>query len=453
MSPSELLSSYDHLATCDDCRLTLSQTAKPREAFANLLAELETEDGTATEHLSYDRVAAYVDEELDAAMMAIARNHLRTCSDCEARADELRAFKSVMTGPATATHDLKGHSTFLEKLSVLWSFSPLWTPLRLAAALVLVAACVWVATVSLRRQVADLRADGVRLHQSNEELKAQTSNVSDMQTRLAELQRKNEELQRDNTAARNAIGGLESRPETLQPVPRRDSLSYAAASLALNDGGGQVVVDQHGNVSGVDSLSPADARAVRSAVTTGKVETASDLPELIGSAGAITRGSGTGVSFALLGPVGTVVQSNRPVFRWRELKGATAYIVNVYDSGFNQVATSDQIPRTEWTTSKALEGGRVYLWQVTAIRNDEHIKSPATPAPEAKFRILDVAAEAALQQATANYANSHLMRGILYLKAGILPEAEREFQALVMANPKSPIAMRLLRNVRKLRAG
>jgi len=450
MSEAELLASYDHLATCEACRLTLSAAAKPQQAFGNFLTALETEGETEIEHLSYERIAAYVDDELDTAELAIALSHLQICSACEMRAAELQEFKTALTASVTDPRAPQTPPTLREKISALWSLSPRWSPLRLAGALALVVVCVLAATVFLRRQAADLSAG--RLKETKEDPKKTAVNVSDKQTELAGPGHRNENPQRANQGAKDAGDDHNaSPPQAVTNSSDRNSSGNSAALLALNDGGGQVNLDQHGNVTGVGSLSPADAQAVRSALTTGKVETAADLPELIGRSQAITRGSGNGVAFALVSPVGTVVQSDLPIFRWRELAGATAYVVNIYDSSFNQVASSPELPGTEWTASTPLAAGRVYLWQVTAIRNGERIKSPATPAPEARFRILEVAAATALEHAQASYRNSHLMLGILYLRAGILPEAEHEFHTLLLANPRSPIALRLWRNVRRLR--
>jgi hypothetical protein len=38
--------------------------------------------------------------------------------------------------------------------------------------------------------------------------------------------------------------------------------------------------------------------------------------------------------------------------------------------------------------------------------------------------------------------------GVLYAQAGLLDDAEREFSALLRANPKSEVARKLLSNVR-----
>ncbi len=53
----------------------------------------------------------------------------------------------------------------------------------------------------------------------------------------------------------------------------------------------------------------------------------------------------------------------------------------------------------------------------------------------------------AIETAKKKYGNSRLLLGILYADAGMLDEAEREFQALLKKNPGSALARKLLRKV------
>ena len=109
------------------------------------------------------------------------------------------------------------------------------------------------------------------------------------------------------------------------------------------------------------------------------------------------------------------------------------------------------ISQTEWTIPDSLERGRTYSWQVTAIKDGERIKSPTTPAPEARFIVLNASEAAELKKAKKKYYNSHLLLGVLYARAGLLDDAEWEFQALARANPKSAEAKNFLRNIEALR--
>jgi hypothetical protein len=154
-------------------------------------------------------------------------------------------------------------------------------------------------------------------------------------------------------------------------------------------------------------------------------------------------------AFAVLDPLGNVLLSNRPTFRWSGLEGATGYVVEVYDEKFNAVATSPQLTALTWTTT--LSRGNVYSWQVKAMKDGQEIKSPRPPAPQAKFRILDQAKANEIANARRSYPSSHLTLGLLYAQAGLLREAEQEFRLLQRANPNSDLARNLLRQVQSLR--
>jgi hypothetical protein len=218
-------------------------------------------------------------------------------------------------------------------------------------------------------------------------------------------------------------------------------------AVTLNDGGRQVRLDREGNLAGLGNLFPLERRAVRTALTTGQLDLPSELTQLSSKAGVLMSGKTDGVSFALLSPVGTVVRDSRPVFHWQSLDGANAYTVNIYDSRFSKVATSSQLSGTEWAIQTSLERGAIYIWQVTAIKDGVEVKSPVKPAPEARFKILEQAKADELERVRRAHSNSHLILGTLYSQAGLLDEAEREFQALLAANPRSAIAQKLLRGV------
>jgi hypothetical protein len=213
-----------------------------------------------------------------------------------------------------------------------------------------------------------------------------------------------------------------------------------------------VTIDNEGRIAGLSSLAPDEQRAVRDALDKGALETPASLRQLIGQSETLLGGSDEGVTFSLSSPVGTIVRSDKPVLSWQSLEGASSYTVAVFDSDFNRVAQSPPLSSAEWTLPQALRRGVTYRWQVTAIRDGKEIVAPVAPAPEARFRILDQPALDQLTRAEESNRKSHLVRGVLAAQAGLLDDAEREFNALLNANPRSLIARKLLRNVRKLRA-
>jgi hypothetical protein len=247
-------------------------------------------------------------------------------------------------------------------------------------------------------------------------------------------------------------------PEVSVPISQGSIQQGATIIARLNDGGGQVTLDEEGKLSGVDHLPPAYRQMVKGALTEQELERSPLLARLIES-GSIPRGgfpSGgrdwdsdeSRDRFSVIEPVRTVTLSDRPTFRWSQLDGATAYVVEIYDEEFDLVATSPQITDHRWRAPQSLKRGRTYAWQVKATKDGQELFSPQPPAPQAKFRILDEAKAKELARARRAYASSHLTLGLLYTQAGLLDEAEREFRALQRANPDSAFAGRLLKRVR-----
>ena len=160
---------------------------------------------------------------------------------------------------------------------------------------------------------------------------------------------------------------------------------------------------------------------------------------------------GQGSEFFVIEPVGKVLMTDRPTFRWSPMEGATGYVVEVYDGNFNMVAASPQLTKNSWVAPHSLSRGSVYACQVKAIKDGQELKSPRPPAPQARFRILDQAKATELERARQAYSSSHLALGLLYAQAGLLKEAEQELRVLQKANPGSEIARSLLSQVQELR--
>ena len=144
------------------------------------------------------------------------------------------------------------------------------------------------------------------------------------------------------------------------------------------------------------------------------------------------------------------MQTTKPTLRWRPLSGATSYLVTIADRE-KEVAKSAPLTGTEWTVPEPLSRGVIYMWQVTAVKNGEKVTSPHPPAPDARFQILAQDKARELELARTKYAAMHVLLGNLYAEAGLLDDAEGEFEALLAANPQSQAASKLLESVRSAR--
>ena len=228
--------------------------------------------------------------------------------------------------------------------------------------------------------------------------------------------------------------------------PTPPSLAHSATLSTIRDGDRVFGIGSDGRISGIDALGPSERTTIEQAVMAKRVEIAPAPPELRGKRGVLLGSSNEAPTVELLAPSGIIVESERPVFRWKAESGAT-YQVSVFDSGFDTITTSNWIDGTEWRAAKSLRRGARYSWQLTVRRNGAEFTIPAPPDPEAHFQILSAAAEADLNRLRSEFPGSHLVLGILYAKVGLETEAILELRKLNDENPGSETTAALLGSI------
>jgi hypothetical protein len=189
---------------------------------------------------------------------------------------------------------------------------------------------------------------------------------------------------------------------------------------------------------------------VTAVLRAGRMERPPEIADLLG-AGAILRGTAAATELQPLSPLGTAVRDGRPTFRWLPVAGAESYQVTVFDRDFQPVAASDPSARTEWTPEMPLAAGSVYAWQVKARRGGQEVTAPGPGSPQALFRVLPPERAAAVESAAGPVRGSSLALGVLYARAGLRDEAERELEAAVREHPGSAEVRSLLASVRSWR--
>ncbi|HEX8747172.1 MAG TPA: zf-HC2 domain-containing protein [Pyrinomonadaceae bacterium] len=448
LTPSELLAADDHLAACGACREKLVRARKPEALVASVRASLNAEAGKGAKHLDYEQLAAYVDDEVDDVEREIVDSHLSFCGQCGEEMRDLFAFKETLNRSPQVESTARAAPGFLERFLSHVRSSFLIRPVGLAgglAALTLVALGITMWLVWKSSSNRPVPAEMAKTQPSPAMAETQSSPApAPTASQPQEKQQKVEPVSPAATPQR--LSPPSNREQgTVSPVPKEEV-------VVLNDGGRKLMLDNQGRIQGLDGLSPLEQQSIRTALLKGDVETSSELAGLGARNDAALMGApGSKTSFGLLSPVGAVVRTDTPTFRWNALEGATEYTVKIFDSGFNRVMTSGALSKTEWTAPRALARGSVYRWQVTALVEGKEIQAPLPPAPEARFRVLGRAQEESLRRAEKLYARSHLVLGVFYSRAGLLDEAEREFRALLAANPNSQIARKLLLNIQMLK--
>jgi len=436
-TPLELLEADDHLAACAACRERVASGAVP-SGLGALRAALAA-DGPP-EHLSFESLAGYLDGDLGPIDRELAGAHLELCESCTSELADLRAFRAEMTTHAAAEHRPAARSGGGLRGWLAHPFVAIPLP-ALGAGAAAAALVFFLGVVPLRERLAAETARGAELARLRHDLDRRLTQMPELEARVETAR------QEARRAAEEARRLREEKEALLKSRPSGPGLP-SVGRLALSDGPGGLAVDPEGHVVRTERLPAVVGEAVRRETLPRPVEMAA----VIGLGGYV-RGADE-PAFAVEGPAGTAVESDRPTLRWRPLEGATGYRVALFTAAGDPVAESPVVTETRWTPAAPLKRGAVYQWEVVAYRGAQDLgKAPQPPAPDARFRVLDAAQLAEIREARRTQAGSHLALGVLYTRAGLFDAAERELEALAKANPESPLARKLLEQLRSLRLG
>jgi hypothetical protein len=438
LSPDAFLAIHRHVVSCAVCAEGGRASLPKMEDYVNLLSALTPAPTDEPYHLSSVELMAYTRKELDEIDRENAESHLEVCEECRAKAQPIhRAKKKISTTGVAARASLPTAATRQNTHADATHFFQR-RAVQLAALTIVVGAAVLLTILFLRA-----RTD----NQTARQTPSQDSNNITNQAPPPSFSQANPPTGQGGVSEN---GNAES--ETTAQSPDANALPDASESivLQLNDGGQKILLDRQGELKGAEHLPPRLQQAIKTTLSTQRLERPPQLSELNGKAGTLLSESGDGLPFQLVGPLGKVVAGNQPTFRWRALAGAESYTVTVTDARLNVVATSNALTGLEWKIPKPLSGG-VYSWQVTALKDGQPVTSPVLPAPQAKFRVLEHDKAEELRRARQTLASSHLALGLLLTQAGLLDEAEREFQLLSKANPHSQLPRKLLAQVRAMR--
>jgi hypothetical protein len=252
------------------------------------------------------------------------------------------------------------------------------------------------------------------------------------------------------------VSPVSTMPEVvISNTPPQNDNSTEDRLRTFTDDGVKISVDQNGNLSGasIDALPVQLKREVQAAWREGKLAT----PDLANLEGAKIKTMGPGADdlrFRLLSPIRQVVRSPRPRFSWEGLSEAESYTVTISDADTYEIVDPGQQMRVNhWEPKRPLSRGHNYVWQVKAVVHGKQVIVPTQGQYEAKFRVLERSIEDELRNAESSSPQSKLALGVLYARAGLYRDAQRELQGFVRANPRSRTAMKLLAAVNQKLVG
>jgi hypothetical protein len=392
-----------------------------------------------TAHLSEPQILAYRDRSLTGAELLSLSEHVRECDQCRERigtpeqlARGVRAIRDRLRGEAATFHlnyeEIAGYAD---------------------------------------ETIGDGDREGVEAHLG--ECQTCASDVAAMRMLRSELEGSRRERSKSNlwlgalwgwrggfalaAAACIVLGVIVLRgPLARNRTVARVGKANSSAGAVIDDGSRIFSVATGGRISGLDALPELDRAFIERVLAGQPIEPGPSLRDLAGRTSVLLGGPAEVGQGKLIGPLATVVESQRPFFRWQPIPGAV-YRVSVFNTAYDKVAGSEWIAESEWQVAQSLRRGERYSWQIRVRQNGTEFIAPAPPAPEARFRILGEAEEAEISRARVQWSNSHLVAGLLYARAGLLDDATKELRALNEQNPGSAEVAGLLASVERLRGG
>ncbi len=182
--------------------------------------------------------------------------------------------------------------------------------------------------------------------------------------------------------------GLQLNKSPESPRTTRPESSLTSIVLDRNE---KLGLDAAGRLHGLETFPTAEREIIAEALRAGTLPPQRDLREVLRGRETQLGGEATPVALLPAGPVGTVVPSDHPVFRWKAPAGASAFRIAVFDTDFNPVAESGNVTGTEWQPANALVRGTIYVWTVSATIAGKTVTSPKAPEPEARFQVASLA--------------------------------------------------------------
>ena len=365
-----------------------------------------------TDHLTDEQLRAFASHAINGAALLLADDHLTSCAACEQR------LLSMSSGAAAA---MPGHidDQLVEKLASGTLSESEETAVELHAAVCAVCRERW----SFLR--GDDEARGAIVPFRWRVLAAAIAAAIVVLFGIVLMSR----VQRP--AAVVTVTPVPAPQPTPQPVPRAEP----AATIVLHDA--------HGDIT----ASGTTLNGIPEGTWRGEVEAAVRRQSLSFLSTAdlimpplVLRGAGETAAPAVVAkdPVATVVEPDRPRFRWTA-PASSVVRVSIFTTDTQRVAQSGWLTASEWQVPTPLRRGATFVWQVESRRSGD-APDGAVSAP-VRFRVLSSAG--AKRLAAARASGSHLVLGTVAAEHGLVDLAAAELRTLRALNPGSPVAAAL----------
>lgn len=218
-------------------------------------------------------------------------------------------------------------------------------------------------------------------------------------------------------------------------TPASKPLQERAASSprVIRDGAVTITVDDDGEVESVTSPREDWTALLTAALRHGRLPPRYDARALAPPVPP-PRGEEHRAAVRLLQPVGVVVESDRPFFRWSGVPEAF-YRVAVTQDG-EPVAKSELQSGRMWIPHAPLARGAIYEWQVTALIGQTESAYPPPGQPPARFKVLSAPEFAELE--AARKTGSKLLVDLVAARLGLGEVSAREIDRMLTSSSPHP---------------
>lgn len=416
LRPERLLAVDAHVAVCSRCRAAIAGIPARRRQAVNLAAALlEVQDCP-----DYEELSAFVDRTLEQDRARAVLAHANACEPCSRDIERIQQLRSH----AAMRENVRVRPGASRRALV----SP-WVYWRRAVAGVAAAAAVAALAIGIGRfgtgptQTAQPPVAIPPVHRDTV-VKQPERPVSPEVT----------PPQPDKTVA------VKPPEQSPRPAPKYTSL--------LKDGPFQVV-EQEGKVAFATSsgalvrtkLEAQIEAAILEKLRTGKITPPE--PVVVAMDTVRVRGDGfvpSPVAPTLKDPAARIVMSASPTLRWTAVDMAQAYRVRIYDAE-GRALVDEVTDKTSLVPPVPLERGRAYAWRV-AVRFSE--SDSWTDSAPARFKVLSAESVSDIEAVRARLPGSRLALGAAYESVGLYREAAAEYRKLLLQNPDSALARRLV---------
>jgi hypothetical protein len=451
-----------HIENCESCKKLLLINKSIKTTEADVIAVITNFELKALEHykhLSYHQIKDYVDNKIDDSTREFIDTHTEFCNICAHRLKELlsvqeelnlaesRGYLHVQLGGDT---DIQVQG--LDRLSIMlhkWSNYLLPANNFTALAMTSVALCILLSFFIIRiTQIGPY--DYANSNISNDYELNNTNVVSDPLSQAATTPT-NKSIERFDNESNKIIKDTIKEPTNIKRrIALRTKYNYESQKPNRIKDVNIVHITNVGEVIGLENLSSNIRTQIEEAVRTKKLGKQVNFSIFDNKDRTLLSTTSNGRPFKLNTPVGVYILTDRPVFSWEPLEGATSYIVIVKDLKSGKTIVSPSLDSTKWSMDNALNRGTTYSWQVRAIKDGQEITSYVLPALPAKFHVIDEKNLNLIQKSKSKHPSSHLILGILYANMGLFDEANQEFIKLEKSYPNNPLILELRKSINEL---